>query len=207
MKLIRIIGCVAALALLQSCASMSKDECLNADWRTIGYEDGAQGLPAGRIGAHRKDCAKYGIKPNLEVYLAGRREGLKQYCTPENGYKVGTAGGNYAGVCPPVLESGFLAAYKVGHQLFSLRNALNQVQSDLNLRHTELDKIKKRIEKKSLALIADKTTKKERIELLSDIKDLTDRKARVEHQIKGLQHELNRRAAELAAFEQSHPGV
>jgi hypothetical protein len=45
---------VAAAVVLSACATgMGKDECVAADWRTIGYEDGLHGYPADRIGAHR----------------------------------------------------------------------------------------------------------------------------------------------------------
>ncbi len=49
------------LAVLAGCASLDRDECVNADWYAIGLEDGA--------------CAKHNIAPNSERYLAGRNDG------------------------------------------------------------------------------------------------------------------------------------
>ena len=40
-----------------ACASMSEDECRTADWRTIGYEDGAAGASATALGHRREACA------------------------------------------------------------------------------------------------------------------------------------------------------
>jgi len=185
---------------------MGKDECLNADWRTIGYEDGARGMPAGKIGERRTDCAKYGVKPDLSAYLAGRTQGLNEYCKLENGYRVGAAGGQYGGVCPPRLEGAFLAGFNVGHQLFSLQAALRSVEAEIGSRHHELDRIKKQVEDKSVALVAEETTTKQRLKLLADIKELSERRARVKHEIAILSRERDARAAELNAFRDSHPG-
>ena len=32
-----------ALGIMSGCATMNADECRNADWRIVGYEDGLQG--------------------------------------------------------------------------------------------------------------------------------------------------------------------
>ncbi len=64
------------------CATMDKDECLVADWRLVGFQDGAQGKSAAAIGTYREDCASYRVVPDLDAYQAGRREGLLQYCVP-----------------------------------------------------------------------------------------------------------------------------
>src|SRR5262245_18372320 len=78
---------VLAAAWLGGCASrgMAKEECVSADWQTIGYEDGLRGLPPDRIGAHRVACAKYQVSPNLVAYTEGRQLGLREYCQPKNG--------------------------------------------------------------------------------------------------------------------------
>src|SRR6516162_3490156 len=102
------------LLVLGGCASMSKDECLTVDWRTVGYEDGVAGYPGDRIAQHRKDCAKYGVSTNLELYQQGRDQGLQEYCQPANGYRIGVGGGGYAGVCPANLEPAFLGAFNSG---------------------------------------------------------------------------------------------
>ena len=91
---------LAILMVLAGCASLGKEECLNADWRTIGYEDGTRGYSGSRIASHRKACAKHGVTPDLDQYEEGRLLGLREYCTPRNGYRLGTMGKGYNGVCP-----------------------------------------------------------------------------------------------------------
>jgi hypothetical protein len=73
---------LGALLLLASCASLSPDQCRNADWRQIGYADGVGGLPGSRIQDHASACAKVGASPDMEAYLSGRMEGLVSYCQP-----------------------------------------------------------------------------------------------------------------------------
>lgn len=69
---------------------------MQADWYTIGLEDGARGRPVERLGDHRRACAEHNIAPNAERYMAGRNEELKTFCTYERGYSEGRAGHAYA---------------------------------------------------------------------------------------------------------------
>lgn len=90
--------------LVGGCASLNESECRSADWRTIGYEDGALGESAARIGKHRQACASHGIAPNLAAYQQGREEGLRQFCRPQNGFRLGEQGVPYRGICPHTLN-------------------------------------------------------------------------------------------------------
>ena len=59
---------LAATAALSGCNSMSAQECLATDWRTVGYEDGVNGYSGDRIGRYRNVCSEYGVMPNLAEY-------------------------------------------------------------------------------------------------------------------------------------------
>jgi hypothetical protein len=56
---------LAATAALSGCNSMSAQECLATDWRTVGYEDGVNGYAGDRIGRYRNACSEHGVTPNL----------------------------------------------------------------------------------------------------------------------------------------------
>jgi hypothetical protein len=84
-------------AALGACSTMSESECRTVDWRTIGYEDGVGGYSGDRISVHRKACAKYGVSTDLAAYQAGRDDGLREYCQPANGFRVGSHGNEYTG--------------------------------------------------------------------------------------------------------------
>ena len=107
------------------CASgMSKEECLYADWRAIGYEDGAAGRDAAAIGSRRVACAdKAKVTTDMEAYLRGREHGLWQFCRPANGFDYGARGGRYAGACQGRDEGLFVAAYEKGLKLYGLTSS------------------------------------------------------------------------------------
>jgi len=101
-----LLGLISAA--VSGCSTLSKGECLSANWKNIGYGDGAQGYLAARISQHRSACAEYNVTPDLNAYTAGRNEGLAQYCTPANGYNTGFAGTSYNGVCSNHNEKEFV---------------------------------------------------------------------------------------------------
>lgn len=126
----------SVLLLISGCASLDRDECVNADWYAIGLEDGARGRGLERLGDHRRACAKHNVAPNAERYLAGRNEGLKSFCTYERGFSEGRAGRAYAGACPqPEI---FLAGYQRGRELHELNRRLAEVEKEIGRIKTAL---------------------------------------------------------------------
>ena len=69
---VEIISLVVAVAFLSSCASMSEQECLSANWLDQGFRDGRNGQPLRRFEEHRQACAKVGVRPDQRLYLQGR---------------------------------------------------------------------------------------------------------------------------------------
>ena len=127
----RTASSVIVVLLAAGCASLDKDECLSADWYTVGLEDGARGRAIERLGDHRRACAKHNVTPNAERYLAGRNDGLKSFCTPERGFSEGRAGHAYAAGCPEPLAGSFLASYQRGRELHDLHRQLDSVQGEI----------------------------------------------------------------------------
>ncbi len=124
-------GLLGALQISGCSTGMGKDQCVAADWRTIGYEDGLHGFPADRIGVHRVACAKHQITPNLAAYTDGRERGLIEYCQPKNGFRVGLHGGGYANVCSGPIEPVFVDSYRYGRQIYDARSELHNTQTRL----------------------------------------------------------------------------
>lgn len=125
-------------AMLTGCASLSQNECLTADWESIGYQDGSRGYDAGRIAKHAEACAKHGIKADSQQYEEGRIRGLELFCTDANGLRLGRQGYSYSGVCPLSLEAGFSRGYEIGRQMHDvdvhmqeLRGEIERVQAEL----------------------------------------------------------------------------
>lgn len=131
MHLSRILVLLALAAVQAGCATMTEGECLDGNWRRIGYEDGAMGYPLSRIGEHERACAAHGVGVDARAYMDAREQGLETYCTPYRGFSVGSEGRNYAGVCPAALEDGFLAGYADGRYVHDARQAADRARSDV----------------------------------------------------------------------------
>ena len=195
---------IVLLGLLTSgCASMGEDECRVADWRAIGYEDGASGKTASHIGERREACAKYGVAPNFAAYQRGREEGLRGYCTPASGYRLGREGRPLAAVCPSELQGDFRDAYKSGREIHQAAAVVRSTKSTLRRKKRERDEVRSSLTSKTSQLIAPSTDTERRIELLVEIQELTSRKKAIENEISKLSVDLDRRREKLAALERS----
>ncbi len=170
----RLFGILAVLGLLgiQGCATLSEEECLSADWHTIGYEDGARGFSAQRIGKHREACAEHGIAPNFQAYMDGHRAGLRQYCIPATGFALGRSGKRYSGVCPAELESAFMAAFDDGRAVYRLHQEIEQLQRDIRQARSEQEALVKEIEANEAMIVSDATSPPLRRELMAQNRQL-----------------------------------
>lgn len=186
---------------LSGCASMSGDECMTSDWHAIGYEDGSRGYPDNRLAKHRKACAKHGVTPDFSAYQTGRDRGLVQYCQPSRGFNVGANGGQYSGVCRVDLEADFLDAYNAGYHLHTLRSNVSHANSQIHSKERELDNIEKEVTAAGLLLISDETTKEERVLILVDLKNFSERAGQLETQIKELIDYRARAEVELQQYQ------
>ncbi|MDZ7643905.1 MAG: DUF2799 domain-containing protein [Woeseiaceae bacterium] len=186
---------------LGGCASMSADECMLSDWHTIGYEDGARGYTADRLGEHRKACAKHGVAPDLEAYRAGRADGLREFCQPSRGFNLGAAGGRYYGVCSADMEPDFLDAYRNGQHLHTLRSNVQATNNAILAREADLEQVKQRVRNAEAALISRETTTEERILLLADLKDMSEETGQLEAEISVLIEERAMHESQLASYE------
>jgi hypothetical protein len=185
------------------CATMSSDECANSDWTAVGYEDGSRGYTSEQFSGRRKACAKHGVTVDFQAYQVGRDQGLVEYCQPGRGYSVGQSGGRYNGVCSAELEQGFVEAYNVGHQLYNLRANVSNASSRIYRKEGEMDDIKKEIRNKEVLLISPETTTQDRILLLADIKDLSERNGELSEEIKLLIADRAHYETELRIYQES----
>lgn len=197
-----IAAAVLALAV-QGCASMSKNECLTADWHAIGYESGIRGQRESQISEHRKACAEHGVTPNLARYLEGREAGLQKFCEPGNGYRLGRAGTRYAGVCPPRLEDGFLRSYSAGRQLYDMQQNINRLGRRIRARQAELKNVNGDIADKQAELIAAGATASQRALLLTQLLDLQEKAKDIQRDIYYARVQRDSERARLASAERA----
>lgn len=147
---IQVLTTLALLATLCGCASISKNECLSANWQDIGIRDGANGQPEEYLIQHSTACAKVGVTPDRERWLAGREQGLERFCTPQRAYQIGEYGGGFdAAICRNYDQERLLDAYNKGRdvnrlsgEIASLDNEIREIhatlaQKDLNSKERE----------------------------------------------------------------------
>jgi hypothetical protein len=182
----------AVLLLLASCASLSPEQCQNADWRQIGYADGANGLPGSRVQDHASACAKIGAKPDMEAYLSGRMEGLVGYCQPENGFDVGRRGApDNAGDCPPHVRGAFLQNYRQGREINALEAQISSLRSTMDNERREMRRREDRIEDIRKEIRRPNVSPERGNSLLGEMERLIDRKQDTGGRQLGLQREMD----------------
>lgn len=195
-------------ALLAGCASApvdNKDQCLAADWRTVGYEDGLRGAPADRIGGHRVACARHGVTPDLAAYLDGRERGLQQYCQPRNGFRAGVNGSGYADVCTGAAEAAFIDAYRQGRQIHDARAALRSAQSQLRSARQSLTQTDGAMTAATAELVSPQVPTERRTALAADLVRLTQQRTSLSARIEQLSARTQELAANVQILERQSP--
>lgn len=128
---------LAGATLLAGCATMTKEQCLEANatsWEHIGYVDGGNGHdPDSRLAMHRDACKEVRVLPDRSSYMVGWKNGLVNYCTPEKAYEVGRSGasGN-SRLCPPEVRDLFDDNVDLGRRVYSLRMELSSLESEID---------------------------------------------------------------------------
>ena len=94
-----IAGC------LLGCASAPPiNDCMDADWYEIGFNDGSEGKPRSKFQEHIFKCAKYDVHVGREAYFRGRDQGLKIYCAQDPGNNYGPQVRKDKKICPHDLK-------------------------------------------------------------------------------------------------------
>jgi hypothetical protein len=188
---------ILIILLAAGCATMDKDECLVADWRLIGFQDGALGKSAAAVGAYRKDCAGYHVVPDLDAYQAGRREGLLQYCAPANGYRLGNSGHRYNAVCPAGTERTFRAAYNTGRDIYLARTQVNNTASLINRKQQAIQSLEDDRQAKLTEMIRQGLSSEQRVLLLYDVTNIEKDIHTTNNDISALERDLEQQQAQL----------
>jgi len=126
-RLPHLLTILLLIGALSGCASMSKNECLNANWESIGYGDGSRGVHYTKLEKHRQSCAEYQVVPDHDAYRHGWEQGIRNYCRADNGYRTGRAGKPHRTICPADVAPDYLAGWQRGvRQYCTPENGLRQ---------------------------------------------------------------------------------
>ena len=187
----RQIWAVTALLVLAGCSatSMNKAECKTADWRAIGYEDGAKGRSSETFGERRKSCAEHGVAANFDAYLGGHGKGLAVFCRPQNGYRLGSRGYRYSGSCPANLEDGFRTAHADGYGLYERRKARDGIARELKHSKRRASHVEDELIKNTARLASPVMSPDQRTNLAIEIKNLAEEKVKLGQRIQQLEQD------------------
>lgn len=177
---------------------------MTANWQTIGYEDGANGLPDTRIKAHREACAQHGITPNLADYRKGHQQGLTAYCTAASGFNRARNGHQYQGVCPPSSEPDFLVGYQAGAQIYRAESHISELEGQLSDNAAEQQQIAEQLQDKEAQLFARHTSETQRRALYQETSQLKQRQGALTQERNELIHDLAQAQAWLEQLRSQH---
>lgn len=133
-KLLCSFAGLVVVAILAGCASgtLTREECISADWYQIGLTDGQAGYEISRLDAHRDACSDTPALINELGYRNGRETGLAAYCVPSTGYSLGQGGATYSGVCSTSSEEPtFLQAYALGQEAYRSRADVTRAEQNI----------------------------------------------------------------------------
>lgn len=139
---------------LNGCASINKEQCENMNWVNRGYSDGKEGLPANQFAKYQAQCAKHKITIDQEHYRSGHQDGLKIFCTYENGMRQGEEGESNELVCPENLASEFNRGHQAGYKVYELRAEIERQkkaqEEALAKQKSELEDLRKKSDEATL---------------------------------------------------------
>ena len=195
-KNIFVLGFITLL--LASCSTMNKSECLTADWRTIGYGDGARGYKASRIGDHRSACAEHGVRPDLNAYNSGREEGLNKYCTSTTGYNNGLSGYRYNGICAGHNERAFVEALNYGLAVYKEVRTLNNLKSQYQKEVKYIHQLEDELRFKEEQIVSGRLSKVKAVILLNETKDIAEELGKAKSNLNNLDYDINNQARRVS---------
>lgn len=178
MKILPLCITLTCCAWLSACATLNEKECRSADWTQLGIADGQNGRPANRLDNHRSACEEYGIRPDAGQYLAGRETGLKQYCQPDNAFRLGMNGESYTGACPAEVDVAFRRNNDAALAVFRSKKQLENINGQLSAKERELNK--------------DGISEQDKNRLRKEIKELERQRERVRQDLRDQQRQLDR---------------
>lgn len=156
---------VILAAALIGCSTLSKNECLQANWYELGWRDGNLGTPRSLFQEHADACVEHNVRAEKAEYFRGRDDGLINFCTYDNGFSQGRYGKSYNYVCPPYLEASFLAGFSSGRKVYNYNRKVVVLEK-------RLKKIDDEIQVKEKLLFSSEVNKKQRALLRSEIRQL-----------------------------------
>ena len=123
---------LVAPLVLAACATLNEAQCQTENWRDLGQRSGQEGRASSYVVEHEKACAGYGLPVDSAVWRFGWEIGIRQYCRPQSGLKVGREGKIYAQSCPADVALGFLHTYAVGKRVYDAGQRRDTISREID---------------------------------------------------------------------------
>ena len=198
-----LVGCT----VLAGCATMSPEECLQANWEEIGYNDAIAGHPVSRSQAHREACTETGVSVDFELYRHGYTLGLPYYCTRAMGFESADHGGEYAAQCVSDEFPEYASGYGEGLDVFVLKRELRELEEHIEDKSAQANALLSQIGQLRIARDDDTLSNDARREAGYQLTQLESLYRALYREIKALDQKHDQVAAEIgeitAAFYRS----
>ena len=126
----KLIVLLSSTMLLNGCAVMSKNECMNANWNLIGQQDGFKGNGS-LLQQRTQACVKHQIVLDNGSYASGYNKGLRNYCNPQTVFDYALQGnGNYQS-CPMEMQNRLRPYYTVANNFYKADKQLKSLEDDI----------------------------------------------------------------------------
>ena len=127
--MLKIFLCLFLTSILFACGgNIKKTDCTNNNWSAIGYETAQKGKSIRTFDEYQKTCGDTLTPSAKDTYIDGYTKGIIEFCTFENGHKIGSSNREMPDICPYEIRAEFIRGYKQG--LLELTEKLHKMKED-----------------------------------------------------------------------------
>jgi hypothetical protein len=173
--------------LLSGCVTHVPTACVG-DAQALGYHDGALGQRL-CVGATTGDA---GV-----AYESGWNEGIRRFCTEEQGYRQGGQGAAISTACPDTLATRYLDGYQAGYVVYLTQLEVDAMERSIEAKSAELENVWSKLHALASHLEQRDIDSASRTRWLAESRTLMTRQTEIGAEIDELESEVGARKAQL----------
>lgn len=154
-------------AVLAGCSSVSKIDCLAADWQQMGFNNGQNGI-APTTDSLQESCSEPSAAVDIGAYNVGHEKGLALFCQVEKGFDVGMQGKEYSVACP----AEFKAEYDIGYKFYIATNNIRLIEKAIMTSNADVGKLQSGISRANSQLSSTDLTPTEENQIRQNISSM-----------------------------------
>lgn len=122
--MIKVLVFISLTFGLIACQQFTKSHCEKTNWRKEAFLLALAGESRNSFNKISKQCKKFKVDIDAQVFNEGFDEGAIQFCNTKSGITYGQQGGTYRGTCKNFNETEYIKSYINGRLSF-LNNQYN----------------------------------------------------------------------------------